>query len=313
MKRCRPLHVAARLLRDLFPSHLSTTHGAVAATLLCLTACVGAPTPLHPNLYGSVGFPHSGVQTDSIELAQRGPGFVRFRPVERVYWGQPQLVNTIVSVSERVQKRFGGGPPIVLGDISARGGGKIPRHNSHRTGRDIDILWSLMTPEGKPVATPGFIKVGPDGLALEPGSGRHYLLDVERQWQVVRGLLTDENALVQWLFCATWIEAMLIEYARALGEPDELVWRAQTVLLQPADSLPHDDHLHLRVGCSPEQAVTGCMGGGPHWEWFPPLPVLEEISEQELAQLMADDPFFDGPVLDDLGLGSERASPVATR
>lgn len=59
--------------------------------------------------------------------------------------------------------------------------------------------------------------------------------------------------------------------------------------------------------------MTGCMGGGPHWEWFPPLPVLEGISEQELAQLMADDPFFDGPVLDDLGPGSERASPVATR
>lgn len=255
--------------------------------------CIGTPTPLHPHLQGSIGFPHSGVQTDSIELPVSGRGFLRFRPVERVYWGQPRLVNAIVGTARRVESRFAGGPPIVLGDISARGGGNIPRHNSHRTGRDIDILWNVMTPEGEPVRSPGFIKVGPDGLAVDPGSGRYYRLDLERQWQVVRGLLESE-ALVQWLFCATWIESMLIEYARALGEPDELIWRAQTVLLQPADSLPHDDHLHLRVACSPDQAVTGCLGGGPHWEWLPPLPSLGELSVDDLAELVASEPVL-GP------------------
>ncbi len=253
-------------------------------------SCVGTPTPLHPHLEGSVGFPHSGVQTNSIELPASGPGFVRFRPTERVYWGQPQLVNAIRSVAGRVEARFNGGPPIVLGDISARHGGNIPRHNSHRSGRDIDLLWSLMTLDGRPVRSPGFVKVAADGLAVDPGNGRFYRLDVERQWQVIRGLLTDDGALVQWLFCATWIEAILIEYARALGEPDELIWRAQTVLLQPADSLPHDDHLHLRVACSPEQAVTGCMGGGPHWEWLPPLPALDELTIGELASLVAGEP-----------------------
>lgn len=265
---------------------------AVAALVLASgnVGCAGSPTPLHPHLQGSVGFPHSGVQTGSIELPVAGPGFVRFRPLERVYWGQPQLVNAMVSVSHRVETRFDGGPPIVFGDVSARSGGLIPRHNSHRSGRDIDILWSLMTPDGRPVRSPGFIKLAPDGLAVDPSNGRFYRLDVERQWQVIRGLLTDETALVQWLFCATWIESMLIEYARALGEPDELIWRAQMVLLQPADSLPHDDHLHLRVACSPEQAVTGCMGGGPHWEWLPPLPVLDELTIAELAELLETEP-----------------------
>lgn len=258
------------------------------------TGCIGTPTPLHPHLQGSIGFPHSGVQTNSIELPVSGPGFVRFRPVERVYWGQPRLVHAIVTTARDVKARFAGGPPIVLGDISARGGGNIPRHNSHRSGRDIDILWSVMTPRGEPVRSPGFIKVGPDGLAVDPSNGRYYRLDVERQWQVVRTLL-QSDALVQWLFCATWIEAMLIEHARALGEPDELIWRAQTVLLQPADSLPHDDHLHLRVACSPDQAVTGCLGGGPHWEWLPPLPVLGEVTPEELAELVASEPPLAGP------------------
>jgi penicillin-insensitive murein DD-endopeptidase len=275
----------------LFESHrLRVAAKAVGVFLVGLcSGCIGTPTPLHPHLQGSIGFPHSGVQTNSIELPVSGPGFLRYRPVERVYWGQPRLVHAIATTARQVKTRFAGGPPIVLGDISARGGGNIPRHNSHRTGRDIDILWSVMTPEGQPVRSPGFIKVGPDGLAIDPSNARYYRLDLERQWQVVRALLESE-ALVQWLFCATWIEAMLIEYARALGEPDDLIWRAQTVLLQPADSLPHDDHLHLRVACSPEQAVTGCLGGGPHWEWLPPLPTLGEISVDELAELVASEP-----------------------
>ena len=45
-------------------------------------------------------------------------------------------------------------------------------------------------------------------------------------------------------------------------------------MLQPADSLPHDDHLHLRTACTPEEALVGCEGGGPYWPWLPPLPRL---------------------------------------
>jgi penicillin-insensitive murein DD-endopeptidase len=261
--------------------HLSFGFACILAS-----ACIGTPNPLHPNLRGSVGYPHGGAQTSALELPVAGPGYVRFRPNDKVYWGQPELVNGIQSVAKRVQSRFGGGPPIVLGDLSARYGGNIPRHNSHRSGRDVDLLWLLMTPEGRPVRSPGFVKVGPDGLAVDPGSGRYYRLDVERQWQVIKAFLTTPELGVQWMFCATWIEALVIQYARALGEPDELVWRAQTVMLQPADSLPHDDHIHLRLACSPDQAVTGCMGGGPHWDWLAPPTDLGDLSITELAQLV---------------------------
>ena len=231
------------------------------------------------------------MQTQAVELPRKGPGYVRFRPHDRVYWGQPGLVDSIVHVAATVERQFAGGPPLVLGDLSARFGGKIPRHNSHRSGRDVDLLWHVMTPEGRPVRSPGFISVGTDGLAVEPGSGRIYRLDLERQWAIVRAFLLAEQVSVQWMFCAAWIEAMLIEYARARGEPDELVWRAQTVLLQPADSLPHDDHIHLRIACSPEQAISGCMGGGPHWTWLPPLPVLVELSRQDLEEIAHFDPY----------------------
>ena len=54
------------------------------------------------------------------------------------------------------------------------------------------------------------------------------------------------------------LEALLIEHARAAGEPAQLVWQAQNVLHQPGDSAPHDDHFHLRIACSDPEAAAGC-------------------------------------------------------
>ena len=49
---------------------------------LCVSGCVGVPTPLAPGQQGSVGVPHSGVQTDAVQLPTRGEGFVRIALVE---------------------------------------------------------------------------------------------------------------------------------------------------------------------------------------------------------------------------------------
>lgn len=255
--------------------------------VLCV-ACMGTPTPLAPGFRGSVGLPHDGVQTDSVELAKAGKGFVRYRPHGSAYWGQPELVAALESVAADMDDDFGG-PPLVLGDLSARNGGKVPRHNSHRSGRDVDLLWYVMTPEGVPRKNPGFIRVEADGLARERATGRLYLLDIPRQWAVVKKLLESDQIHVQWMFCSRWIEALLIDYARARGEEDELVWRAESVMLQPKDSLPHDDHIHMRISCTPETSLTGCAGGGPYWEWVPALPSVE-LNLQDLQEIGQQDP-----------------------
>ncbi len=56
------------------------------------------------------------------------------------------------------------------------------------------------------------------------------------------------------------------------------------MLLQLGDSGSHDDHLHLRVACTPGEAVAGCLGGGPYWPWLPGLPQLVTPPDAELAQ-----------------------------
>jgi penicillin-insensitive murein endopeptidase len=95
---------------------------------------------------------------------------------------------------------------------------------------------------------------------------------------------------VQFLFISKPLEALLMDYARARGEPLELQDRAQTVMLQPRDSLPHDDHLHLRVACSPEEIQAGCSGGGPYWEWLPPLPTNQAATQALLEEIAQDEP-----------------------
>ncbi len=264
---------------------------------LLLPACVGVPSPLAPNLHGSVGVPHLGVQTEAEELPRAGSSFTRFRPTGTHHWGVPRLVRAIARAADAVTQRQPGGVQLVVGDLSGRFGGKIPGHNSHRTGRDVDLLLYVTTPSGVPIKSPGFVRIDSDGLGRVPGSGKFVRFDVAREWELVRALLQNPEIGVQFMFMSRPLEALLIDYALARGEPLELVHRAQTVLLQPTDSLPHDDHLHLRVTCSPEELASGCSGGGPYWDWLPPPAPATPLDSAELALIAEDDPWVNDAVL----------------
>jgi len=263
--------------------------GALGAALGA-AGCLATPTPLAPGLAGSVGVPHHGVLTGAVELPARGPGFVRYRPRGANHWGLPRLVSAVERAAAAVDRELPGGAPLVVGDLSARHGGRLPGHRSHRTGRDADLLFYVTTPGGAPLRSPGFVAFGPDGLAAVPNGKDFLRVDLERNWRLVRALVTDELAATQWLFVSRDLEAMLIDYALARGEPLAVVWHAEAVMLQPSDSTPHDDHFHLRVACTAAEAVTGCEGGGPQWEWLAPLPLLPGLSPAELSAIGEADP-----------------------
>jgi penicillin-insensitive murein endopeptidase len=252
-----------------------------------LAGCIGTPTPLAPSIRGSVGLPHQGMITNAVQLPRRGEGYALLRTNER-NWGHPRLVHAIEAAAKTVARARPGGARLVIGDISARWGGEASGHHSHRSGRDADLLLFVMTPDGRSIASPGFVRFGPDGLG-EPEKGRFVRIDLEREWQLVKALVTSKEANVQWLFLARWLEALVIEYARARGEDPELLWYAESVLLQPGDSTAHDDHLHLRIACTPEEAVAGCLGGGPYWPWLPSLPQLAPPPDAELARAIIGD------------------------
>lgn len=256
------------------------------------------PSPLSPGLEGSVGVPHNGVLTDSSVLPEKGDGYVRFRPRSPVYHGLPRLVRAIERAARQTQEGLPFGAPLVVGDLSGEAGGKIPRHNSHRTGRDVDFLFFLQTPRGVSFRNPGFFPLDPDGIVRFP-DGTYGVLDVPRQWLFLRTLLTDDEIDVQFLFMSRELEARIIDYAIAKEDDMELVWHAETVMLQPGDSLPHADHVHMRIACLPDEAVAGCAGGGPHWPWLSPLPHLSEPLTSLFSEIARTDPFLLAPLAPD--------------
>ena len=254
------------------------------------SGCFNTPTPLAPGLHGTVGVPNRGVLTESEELPVRGDGFLRYRPKSTHYFARPRLVHALESAAASIRTRAPGGAPLTIGDLSAKTGGRIPGHDSHRTGRDVDLLFMVTTPEGVSIPSPGFVRFEGDGLArLE--NGDYVRLDVDREWLLLRSLLSSPEIGVQFMFVYHEIEALLIDHARALGEPDALVWQAETVMLEPSDSLRHDDHVHLRIACSPDEAVAGCSGGGPRWQWLPPYTPAHQLDARDWDEIARDDPF----------------------
>jgi penicillin-insensitive murein endopeptidase len=203
-------------------------------------------------------------------------------------------VEAIRSAAKHVALTAPGGAELVVGDLSAKNGGKIPGHNSHRSGRDVDLLYYVTTPLGVPIPSPGFVRIASDGLGRVPETGEYVRFDVPRQWELIKGLLTNPSVGIQFMFMSRDLEALLVDYALARGEPFELVHRVQTVLLEPTDSLPHDDHLHLRIACAPEEGVTGCTGGGPYWQWLPEPPSALPLDPEALSEIVADDPWVSG-------------------
>jgi penicillin-insensitive murein endopeptidase len=259
--------------------------------VLATTGCISAPSPLTPGYSGAVGAPGAGVQTDGVELPPSGPGFVRFRPQGVNHFGRPRLVGALTRIAAELAAESRDAPPLVIGDLSARHGGKIDGHQSHRTGRDVDLLFHFVTPAGARVTAPGFVHVGDDGLARVHDTGDVLRFDVEHEWRVVRALVDAPELGVQFMFVSRTIEALLVDYALARGEPLERVLRAQSVMLEPGDSMSHDDHVHLRIACTVEEMSRGCVGGGPYWEWLPPVPQPAPLGERELlAAVAAEEP-----------------------
>ncbi len=248
--------------------------------------CLGAPSPLAPSHSGSIGVPHAGRLTNGVPLPRSGEGF-RNICYRGLHFGTPRLVRAIERAAAEVARLRPGGNPLLVCDLSGPAGGPTAKHRSHQTGRDADLLFYAVTTDGRPWQVQ-FLRFGADGLA-EVSPGSFVRLDVERQWLLVRALVTDPEASVQWMYVARQVEALLVEYARARGEDPEIVWRAESVMMEPWDSLPHDDHLHLRLACTPEEAVAGCAGGGPQWPWLAPLPQIEPMDDAELIEAIAGD------------------------
>jgi penicillin-insensitive murein endopeptidase len=238
---------------------------------LAAVACSSVPPPLVPWNDGSVGRVNGGALFGGVEL-RPAEALQWYRQNER-HWGSSRFVGALARAAATVSKERGGAP-LVVGDLSARYGGRISGHASHRSGRDADLLLYVTTTSGASIRNPGFCAFGADGLAPCGGAPGGYLrLDVARQWRFVKALLEDAEARIQWIFISAPLRAHLLNYAVARREPLEVLYRAAMVLHQPGrPALPHDDHIHVRTECSASELATGCQPTGPWRDWFGEVP-----------------------------------------
>lgn len=208
----------------------------------------------------SSGGSNRGGLVNAVELPLRGDGYRVPAPwnTRGLNWGTDELVGIIVRAGRRLQTEIPGAT-LYVADLSPRTGGASSWHRSHQSGRDADLHFFALGPDGKPAPAPT-VMAPYDATGIGAG-GR--VFDVDRNWLLVRALLEDPVSQVQFLFIYEPLKQKLLEHAAAIGEPDDLRERAAAVMQQPGDSLPHDDHLHVRIYCSAEDRSLGCRDRGP--------------------------------------------------
>lgn len=253
---------------------------AVAFALLAACGCA----EWQPSRGTSVGLPSSGFLAGGVSLPDRGEGFVRGRPGEETRFGTRRLVDAISAAASAVSRAFPGGASLRVGDLSSPSGGEHARHASHRTGRDADLVFFLTDLDGRSIEgrAAAFDRHG----IARAESGDLVRFDVARNWELVRTLLLDRDARVQWIFCSHGVKSMLLRYAAEHETDPDALARATVVLHQPSRGRPHDDHFHVRVLCGPDDVASGCRDQGPHWTWLRSLDATEGV-----------EPFADDPAL----------------
>lgn len=234
--------------------------------------CVGAaPWPSEALSFGSTS---SGVLHAGASLPDRGEGWIRARPGEETRYGTPRLVAALQRTVAEVGRRYPGTAPMRIGDLSSPGGGRHPRHASHRTGRDADLIFYVTEVAGRSQIGRGWLAYNRFGYAVERAgeeggpAGGLYFFDDARNWWFVRTLVLDDEAAVQWIFVSRGVKSRLLRHAMA-HEPDpRAIIRAAYVLQEPTNSQPHDDHFHVRIYCGARHLAHGCQDRGPIWPWL---------------------------------------------
>jgi penicillin-insensitive murein endopeptidase len=226
----------------------------------------------------SVGRTNAGRTRTPARLPVRGKGFVvpsRWRG-RKFQYGTDELVAAVQRAAQRVHasdRRSQAG----FADLSRSRGGASMWHNSHHSGRDIDVLFYSTDEARKPLPPPehDMLAYGGDGAPhLAARQTRPYAeadwerrrFDDKRNWGFLEGLLTDPTIRLQWVFVSVDLESRLVKYARRRKRPEWIIEYARVVMQQPGDSLPHDNHFHIRVYCSRADRFHGCEDRGVIWQ-----------------------------------------------
>ena len=218
----------------------------------------------------SIGSASNGTLEGGIRLPKSGPGF-RYNPKKRdqARYGVVELINAVIAASAAVDRELPGSQALI-GELSLAKGGPLSGHGSHQAGRDVDVLFYLLDADGQPFESMA-IPLDPSGAGTEygdlqdPSDDRPVTLDLARTWRFIQAMVEDKDAAVQRIFVVEHLRTLLLEEAARAGASAATIQRFGELACQPG--FPHDDHLHIRVFCSPDDIDRGCTDTAPIYPW----------------------------------------------
>jgi penicillin-insensitive murein endopeptidase len=234
----------------------------------------------------SVRNPNDGSLRGGVPLPFTAPG-LRFNPDRspNARYGTVELVRGLVDAAARVDRELGG-LPVTINDLSHEQGGPIPHHRSHQSGRDVDVFFYQLGPDGNPIESVGaFFDYDGAGVNFRdlanPSDDVALQLDIPRTWLFLQALIEDEEAQLQQVYVAEHLRTLFLDHARAHGAPAATVARFAEITCQP--SYPHDDHFHFRLFCALDDIADGCRDSPPMYPWQRQKLVAAGVQPRRLA------------------------------
>lgn len=238
----------------------------------------------------SCGRANRGSLAHASRMPTSGTGFIIVEPwlSRELSFGTDELVAAVQRAALAVAEKYDGSL-LAVGDLSERDGGAVSGHRSHQSGRDVDLIYYALDEAGDPLP--------PDRhMAYYRSSGRAdyarnpkwtkdirvRYFDMARNWALVKALATDSEFPVSRIFVSHRVKRWLLDYAKAAGESPDTIATVRAVLKRPSDSKAHNDHMHVRIGCSTEdQGLGTCRdklarkSRGSKWRRNVPCPVSD--------------------------------------
>ena len=100
----------------------------------------------------STGTLSNGKLEDALELpVTEALGYRVSHPKRQTHFGADRMVFGLMTLGVRMRELCGEAGQFVVGDISAKGGGKLSPHINHQMGLDVDLGLYVTDPRGKPL------------------------------------------------------------------------------------------------------------------------------------------------------------------
>ncbi len=198
----------------------------------------------------SVGHPNRGSQIRAKRL--RESDFLEIKRGSGAHsYGHPSLVLMLDRSARQVAQASRPRVKMLVGDLSARGGGPLAGHASHQSGRDADVGFYVTDARGRPKLLDHFVAFDRAGRAKDKSG---LVFDDHRNWLLVQAWMKDDRAGISHVFVSAPLRQRLLQHAESSPKLRKYVERAAAFLKQPEDAAAHDDHFHVRIRCPDGQA-----------------------------------------------------------